>query len=143
MARDLFPGTLAQLPNGDPAVAAPFTVWDDLTSGLNVTASLRAADGVSSYTATTDAQGLVVPFRGPDGEPGPLFVDTGLGQRFMLLSSTAQARLFNDIASMTASAIGAVQNAGGFDRVWGRTSAQGLPSLTESQDGDWAVVEVG
>lgn len=37
--------------------------------------------------------------------------------------------------------INAVINMGGFARVWGRTAAQGLPTLAESADDDWAFVE--
>jgi hypothetical protein len=34
-----------------------------------------------------------------------------------------------------------VQNMGGVARIWGRTAAQGLPTIAESADGDYAFVD--
>lgn len=34
-----------------------------------------------------------------------------------------------------------VVNMGGAARIWGRTAAQGLPTIAESQDGDYAFVD--
>ena len=120
--RELFPGTLVQQANGDPAPGLPFTVWTDMTSGDNVTSDLTTPDGASAYTATTDSAGLLLPFRGPDEVKGPLFADTGVGQRFMLLSSTAQAALF--------AAVAALQQAG----VGGGSSGGGLPAGTTLEE---------
>jgi hypothetical protein len=53
-------------------------------------------------------------------------------------STTAKAGDY----SPTPSAIGAVTNASGVDRIWGRTVAQGFPTGAEgAADGDWLVMD--
>lgn len=85
MTRELYPGVLVQQPNGDPAPTTPFTIWNDLSGGVDVTGSLTAADGVGNYTPVTDDGGQLLPFRGPDGYQGFLFADTGTGMRYSLV----------------------------------------------------------
>ena len=88
MARELYPGVLVQRPDGTPAPFTAFTLWTNYAAGSDITTSVKAPDGTSAYTPVTDSAGLLTPFTGPDGHRDPIFVDTGVGQRFMLLSST-------------------------------------------------------
>jgi hypothetical protein len=125
MARHLYPGTLVQLANGASAPNMTFTVWDDQTAGNNVTALLRASDGTSAYTAVTDSYGLQQPFRGPDDTLGgpPLFIETGIGVRFQVNSSTGWSSLYTQVQTLAVGGGGAVSS------VAGRTGAVTLTKL--------------
>jgi hypothetical protein len=121
MARQLYSTEFVQLAGtASPAPNLPFTVWTDLTAGSNVTSQILGPDGLSLYTAVTDSQGNIAPFRGPDGYMGNLFVDTGASYRFMLHSPTLIDYLVQQVlalrtqlASSISDFAAAVQAAGG------------------------------
>ena len=107
--REVYPGQLVQLANGDAAPNLAFSIWDDLVAGNNVTGQLIDLDNVSAFTPVTNSQGLIEHFRGPDEYRLPLFVDSGAGQRAMLLPATVWAALVTMLTSgVTTDAVAAV-----------------------------------
>jgi hypothetical protein len=120
MAREFFPGSLVQRPNGDPAPGQAFTLWTDSTSGTNITSSVKAADGIATYTPITNGDGLIEALTGPDGYHDPIFVDTGVGQRFMLLSNTAFVGKIDKTVrySSVAALLAATETAKGVGSLW-------------------------
>lgn len=103
--RNLYPGSLVQHVDGTSAPGISFTVWDDQVAGNNVTALLTMPDGITPYVAVTDSYGLQQPFRGPDNDDDgpPLFVDTGVGVRFQVNSSTGQPAMEQRLDDLTTS----------------------------------------
>ncbi len=100
MVRQLYPGTFVQLSSGLPGPGLAVSIWTDLITGTNVTSQLLAADGVSVFVATTDGNGNLQPFRGPDGFSGNLFVDSNVGIRYQLASPTAWDALVAQVAAI-------------------------------------------
>lgn len=91
MVRYLFDGgELVINATGDAQPGHPFTVWTDRSGGDNVTADMRAPDGVSVVDVETDADGEIPYLRGPDGLKGPLYRDTGTDTRSVWRSAEAE-----------------------------------------------------
>lgn len=80
------------------APATSFTVWTEPSSGVDVSAEMRAGDGVTVVPLVSDSSGNRPHLRGPDGEKGPLWCDTGVGQRFAMYSSDAIAEKLGEDA---------------------------------------------
>jgi len=129
MARNLYSPIFVQLAGTAlPAPNLPFTVWTDLTTGTNVTAQLVIPDGTAAYSAVTDSQGNIAPFRGPDDYVGNLFVDTGASYRFQLDSPTLLDYLVTNAQSGGANGVtdhGALSGLGDDDHPQYHTDARG------------------
>lgn len=83
MVRHLYAPLFVQLAGtASPAPNLPFRVYTDLIAGSDVTSQLVTPVDQTAYTAITDSQGNIAPFRGPDGYMGSLFADTGAAYRF-------------------------------------------------------------
>lgn len=94
MTRYLFDGgELIIDSEGNARPGWSFTVWTDWNGGTDVTADMRAPDGVSDVTVEADSDGEVPYLRGPDGVKGPLYRDTGSDTRSVWRSAEAEAEL--------------------------------------------------
>jgi hypothetical protein len=124
VARHKFPGDSHWLLNGGPAVNAPFTVWNDLQAGSQIT-DLLAADGVSGAVLQTDANGLRPTLWGPDGVE-VIFIDTGASIRYPVTAIDRETVVLDE-AFLTAltTRIAALEAGGGTG-----TGGGGLPAGT-------------
>ena len=106
MARNLYPGTFVQYANGLPAATQPFTILTDVQGGDDVTSQLKSADETSAYLPSTTGSGNSLPFRGPDGYEGALFLFIGGEIRNMLISPTALDTLRQDVDAISSAGAG-------------------------------------
>lgn len=91
MARYLFDGGEVVIDSaGNTQANYPFTVWTERTGGTNVTADVKAPDGVTSVAVQTDSDGEVPYLRGPD-EVRLLYRDMGTDTRTPWYSAEAIA----------------------------------------------------
>lgn len=83
MSRLLYGGTAAEAAedaSGARLPRATGTVWDGPTDGASRISDLQALDGSPVTQLTSDDQGMVPSFYGPDGGPERLYVDFGGGR---------------------------------------------------------------
>ncbi len=114
MAKELFSAALVLKPNGDPAVGQPVTVYTDDQSGDNVSSALTDRGGSNPVAPVTSAEGVLGPYRGPEGYQYALFIDTGLGGvRQIMLSPTVWRWLVDSVTALLARPAGSGGGGGG------------------------------
>lgn len=114
MARHIFAGDSVWKTDSTPYANQPFTLWDDLTAGTQVT-DVKSSDGVSDITLQTDSLGRRPVLRGPDGVK-TLFCDTGAGIRFPMIGIDALEFVlenYDALASVVAGLVAAGPGSGG------------------------------
>jgi hypothetical protein len=113
MTRHLFDGgeLVIDSSTGETANNAPFTVWTDRVGGTDVTSDMRAPDGVTAATVTSDSDGEIPYLRGPD-DMMVLFRDMGTDTRTPWYSSEAFADVLNNFGALQA-AVALLEASGG------------------------------